>query len=682
MVIFNYLRPLIQNDENSSEGQSSDGFAPTIEDMEIRHPSRIRRIINRLENILNDFLIEPLGTAKRFVVLLFLFLPVILTMPMVLVGSKGVTSSRKRRGNHASGGSSAGHKGDSYVDVDNQDRWGAIWWFNLLVKQMERAGPTFIKLAQWAGSRQDLFPESLCERLGKLHSNGKPHTLKYTKRVIESVFGRKFDEIFVEFGEEPLGIGAVAQVYKAKLRPDVIPPSESRRMKSRPRSSSQSKAKAVTAGIKDGDATAAIDVSSDPSSAVPDASVAIKILHPKVHRTIARDIRIMKFFANLINAFPGAEWLSFPEEVEVFAGMMFSQLDLRNEAKNLQRFEDNFSRRKEPISFPRPLSKFSTKELLIEQYEDAVPLKHFLNNGGAGFDHRIATLGLDTFLNMLLLDNFTHADLHPGNIMIKFFHPTRASQFHAFISRFLAPFDSNYAVGGPKGPQSADSQAEDQVVSRLRGLKHDQEAWLAELDRLDSVGYQPELVLLDAGLTVELTPKNRRNFLDLFSAVAEFDGELAGTLMVERCRTPDLVIDKEGFALKMQRLILSVKSKTFSLAQIKISDVLSAVLQAVRDHHVKMEADFVNTVISILLLEGIGRQLDPGMDLFASSLPILRSLGKQISKQEASKGLRMPERGQLKDISPMLKVWLWLEAKSWLESLADTETMLSTYGFA
>ena len=42
----------------------------------------------------------------------------------------------------------------------------------------------------------------------------------------------------------------------------------------------------------------------------------------------------------------------------------------------------------------------------------------------------------------------------------------------------------------------------------------------------------------------------------------------------------------------------------------------------------------------------------------------------------------MPKRGDIKDISPMLKVWVFLEAKSYLESLADTETMLSTYGFA
>lgn len=42
----------------------------------------------------------------------------------------------------------------------------------------------------------------------------------------------------------------------------------------------------------------------------------------------------------------------------------------------------------------------------------------------------------------------------------------------------------------------------------------------------------------------------------------------------------------------------------------------------------------------------------------------------------------MPERAQIKDLSPMLKVWFWLEAKSWLEGLADEETMLGTYGFA
>jgi aarF domain-containing kinase len=35
-----------------------------------------------------------------------------------------------------------------------------------------------------------------------------------------------------------------------------------------------------------------------------------------------------------------------------------------------------------------------------------------------------------------------------------------------------------------------------------------------------------------------------------------------------------------------------------------------------------------------LLLEGIGRQLDPTLDLFKSALPILRQLGRQMAAQE------------------------------------------------
>ena len=60
----------------------------------------------------------------------------------------------------------------------------------------------------------------------------------------------------------------------------------------------------------------------------------------------------------------------------------------------------------------------------------------------------------------------------------------------------------------------------------------------------------------------------------------------------------------------------------------------------------KMEGDFVNTVISILLLEGIGRQLDPGLDLFASALPILRQLGGQMATRE------LPSN----NLGPLLKV--------------------------
>lgn len=550
---------------------------------------------------------EPIRTSIRFLHLLGIFLPVMLTAPMILIGPQ-----EERYGG---------------------DRWGAVWWYGLLVKSMQRAGPTFIKLSQWAGSREDLFPAILCDKLGSLHSNGKPHSLAHTTHVIERVFGRAFNEVFEAFETTPIGVGAIAQVYRATLKSDLHP-------------------------FSAGSASDQLDRPVAPIPQTPKTSVAIKILHPNVRKQISRDLTILSVFARAINMLPGLEWLSLPDEVRVFGDMMQQQIDLRHEARNLSQFEHNFGRDglggkpgrvKTAVVFPRPLVDWSTDEVLVEEYADAVPLKYFLRHGGGPFDHRIANLGLDAFLNMLLLDNFVHADLHPGNIMIKFYKPTTKDMFYDFFSSILNS-------GGPPLNVNAHNES-DVIVAHLRQCASSPTEWRQALHELEEDGYQPEIVFLDAGLVTVLSERNRHNFLDLFRAISEFDGYRVGQLMVQRCRSPQLAIDPDIFALKIQHLVLGVKRKTFSLGRIKIADVLYEVLKAVRTHHVRMEADFVNTVISLLLLEGIGRQLDPQMDLLKSSLPILRQLGRQTAAKDAMAELPSGNFGA------MLKIWVYLEAR-------------------
>lgn len=106
----------------------------------------------------------------------------------------------------------------------------------------------------------------------------------------------------------------------------------------------------------------------------------------------------MSFFARALSLFPDMQWLSLAEEVRVFGNMMNEQLDLRHEARNLDKFENNFKHRRAAVSFPRPLDSYTSHDLLVEEFQYAVPLNGFLAYGGGPFDRAIGTTGLNAFL--------------------------------------------------------------------------------------------------------------------------------------------------------------------------------------------------------------------------------------------------------------------------------------------
>ncbi|KAH8808561.1 hypothetical protein F5884DRAFT_375382 [Xylogone sp. PMI_703] len=559
---------------------------------------------------LDLYIWEPICISLRFLRLVMIFVPVIVAVPAIWIGPR--------------------------VRDRQNERKGTLWWYSFLVRSMERAGPAFIKLGQWAASRSDIFPTEMCDAMSRLHSNAPAHSLDQTIRIIRKAFDdRPFDEIFDEFDRTPLGVGAIAQVYKAKLKPDLAAPGDPDLEE--PSNLRKNVRKNVDILIK-----------STPHR-VPSSYVAIKVLHPGVERVVRRDLCIMGFFASLLNAIPTMEWLSLPDEVKQFGEMMKLQLDLRIEATNLSIFRKHFKDRT-TAWFPYPYPDFTTRQVLVEEFAQGIPLSDFMENGGGIFQEEIANEGLDAFLRMLLLDNFVHADLHPGNIMVRFYQSGKPQ----------LPFSKQRE----EYPQDQPDVTE-QVLERLRPYRHkkDVKGWEKELLKLDREGFRPQLIFIDTGLVTELNATNRRNFLDLFKAVAEFDGYKAGHLMCERSRQPDSVIDEEIFALKMQHLVLGVKSRTLALGKMKIGDILHEVLSMVRSHHVRMEGDFVNVVISILLLEGIGRSLNPNIDLLSSALPILRQLGAQSGGGMLRKG----------DFS-MLRVWAGLEARSFLQaSIEDVE---------
>lgn len=61
----------------------------------------------------------------------------------------------------------------------------------------QSSGPTFIKLAQWASTRPDLFSDDVCCTLAKLQSTTRPHTIDFSLLS----FAHAFRGIVVELNE-------------------------------------------------------------------------------------------------------------------------------------------------------------------------------------------------------------------------------------------------------------------------------------------------------------------------------------------------------------------------------------------------------------------------------------------------------------------------------------------------
>ena len=111
----------------------------------------------------------------------------------------------------------------------------------------------------------------------------------------------------------------------------------------------------------------------------------------------------------------------------------------------------------------------------------------------------------------------------------------------------------------------------------------------------------------------------------LFAAIGRGDGALAADLMLANAREHEATTPP-AFA-RMRRLVAKARptDAAFSLGKVQIGEVLLEVTSLVRTHRVKVESNFTTLVMAIVVLEGLGRQLDPTLDLFSVALPMLAS---------------------------------------------------------
>ena len=134
-----------------------------------------------------------------------------------------------------------------------------------------------------------------------------------------------------------------------------------------------------------------------------------------------------------------------------------------------------------------------------------------------------------------------------------------------------------------------------------------------------------KIALLDLGLVGELDGPHRRGFTKFFAAWAQRDGDTMARLMYEMSANAGAAGDgkrDEGFE-RYRAAIIEFVGRYWGqrLGEVQVGKVLLDMLGILRKHRVRMNPSFTIVNIAIAVTEGIGKQLDPELDLMTEALP-------------------------------------------------------------
>jgi predicted unusual protein kinase regulating ubiquinone biosynthesis (AarF/ABC1/UbiB family) len=238
-----------------------------------------------------------------------------------------------------------------------------------LAKDLEKMGPTFIKLGQLLSTRADFLPPAYIHALTRLQDKIDPFPFEQVEAIVASELGVRISKAFSEFDAKPLATASLGQVHRAAMR--------------------------------DGRA------------------VVVKVQRPGIREIITEDLEALEEIAGFLDKH--TQWgkrYEFCKMLEEFRKSLWRELDYRQEARNLTTLGANLSEFP-GIVVPTPIEDFTTSRVLTMEFihgrkiTELSPLTR-LEFKGADLAEEL----FHAYLKQILVDGFFHADPHPGNVLL------------------------------------------------------------------------------------------------------------------------------------------------------------------------------------------------------------------------------------------------------------------------
>jgi ubiquinone biosynthesis protein len=238
-----------------------------------------------------------------------------------------------------------------------------------LADDLEKLGPTFVKLGQLLSTRIELMPQAYIEALTRLQDKVEPFGFGEVEQIVSSELGVRIAKAFSEFESKPTASASLGQVHLARLR--------------------------------DG------------------KPVAVKVQRPGIREAVLSDLDALYELAEFFDRHTEfGKRYQFRQMLEEFRKSLLRELDYRLEAQNLITMHANM-RSYPRIIVPLPIDDYCTARVLTMEYVPGKKITEMSPLARMEFDgEALAEEVFRAYLEQILVQGFFHADPHPGNVFI------------------------------------------------------------------------------------------------------------------------------------------------------------------------------------------------------------------------------------------------------------------------